>query len=172
MATKIQDPAKDARAFGVIGNIPADYHSADLRNYFSMFIEDGGFTCFHFRHRPELRIPEKERESPSSAQTSSGAALHQQAQAGLSQSDQQHVEAPSSVRPKSKTTCCVVKLTVNKLDELIQRYHRTHWLDSNGDCMSQLCLISPVKVSGGDAGPTSQPGGTRLGAAGGKGHIL
>uniref|UniRef100_A0A8C2XIS7 G patch domain containing 3 n=1 Tax=Cyclopterus lumpus TaxID=8103 RepID=A0A8C2XIS7_CYCLU len=42
-----------------ISNIPVALRSADLRNYFSQFIESGGFQCFHYRHRPEvLREPE------------------------------------------------------------------------------------------------------------------
>eukprot|EP00794_Sanderia_malayensis_P013998 gene13998-15456_t len=36
-----------------IGNIPIKYHSADLRSYFSQYIEKGAFKCFHFKHRPE-----------------------------------------------------------------------------------------------------------------------
>ncbi|MBN3315033.1 GPTC3 protein, partial [Atractosteus spatula] len=38
----------------VVSNIPAKFRSADLRNYFSQFIESGGFVCFHYRHRPEV----------------------------------------------------------------------------------------------------------------------
>ncbi|XP_075965379.1 G patch domain-containing protein 3 [Anarhichas minor] len=37
-----------------ISNIPVALRSADLRNYFSQFIESGGFQCFHYRHRPEV----------------------------------------------------------------------------------------------------------------------
>uniref|UniRef100_A0A3B1JVJ4 G patch domain containing 3 n=1 Tax=Astyanax mexicanus TaxID=7994 RepID=A0A3B1JVJ4_ASTMX len=39
----------------VVSNIPPGFRSADLRNYFSQFTESGGFRCFHYRHRPELR---------------------------------------------------------------------------------------------------------------------
>lgn len=41
---------------GIVGNIPVEFHSADLRSFFSQFIESNGFECFHFRHRPEVRI--------------------------------------------------------------------------------------------------------------------
>ncbi|XP_033747313.1 LOW QUALITY PROTEIN: G patch domain-containing protein 3-like [Pecten maximus] len=41
--------------YAVINNIPSSYHSADLRNYFSQFLETNGFKCFHFKHRPESR---------------------------------------------------------------------------------------------------------------------
>ncbi|CAH1244399.1 GPATCH3 [Branchiostoma lanceolatum] len=46
--------------YGIVGNIPGHFHSADLRNYFSQFIESGGFDCFHFRHRPEARDADTE----------------------------------------------------------------------------------------------------------------
>ncbi|XP_063167819.1 G patch domain-containing protein 3 isoform X2 [Candoia aspera] len=37
----------------LVSFIPAQLRSADLRSYFSQFIEAGGFLCFHYRHRPE-----------------------------------------------------------------------------------------------------------------------
>ncbi|XP_036359763.1 G patch domain-containing protein 3 isoform X3 [Octopus sinensis] len=45
----------------VVGNIPAKYHSKDLRNFFSSIVETDGFDCFHYRHRPEVkRLPQKQ----------------------------------------------------------------------------------------------------------------
>lgn len=46
----------------VVNNIPAEFRSADLRNYFSQFIESGGFLCFHYRHRPEVRREREENQ--------------------------------------------------------------------------------------------------------------
>ncbi|XP_078094176.1 G patch domain-containing protein 3 [Mustelus asterias] len=43
--------------YAVVGNIPRTLRSADLRNQFSQFTESGGFSCFHYRHRPEWRRP-------------------------------------------------------------------------------------------------------------------
>ncbi|NWJ09344.1 GPTC3 protein, partial [Crypturellus undulatus] len=37
----------------VVSGIPAALRSAQLRRYFSQFVEAGGFLCFHYRHRPE-----------------------------------------------------------------------------------------------------------------------
>ncbi|XP_008118873.1 G patch domain-containing protein 3 isoform X2 [Anolis carolinensis] len=39
--------------FCLVSGIPARLRSADLRAYFSQFLEAGGFLCFHYRHRPE-----------------------------------------------------------------------------------------------------------------------
>jgi len=38
----------------IIENIPVEFHSADLRSYFSQFTEKRGFKCFHYRHRPQV----------------------------------------------------------------------------------------------------------------------
>ncbi|XP_067867516.1 G patch domain-containing protein 3 [Heterodontus francisci] len=43
--------------YAVVGNIPRGLRAADLRNQFSQFTESGGFSCFHYRHRPEWRRP-------------------------------------------------------------------------------------------------------------------
>lgn len=40
----------------IIGNIPSQFRSADLRAYFSQFTEKKGFKCFHYRHRPHVAI--------------------------------------------------------------------------------------------------------------------
>ncbi|XP_051493801.1 G patch domain-containing protein 3 [Apus apus] len=37
----------------LVSGIPAALRSAQLRAYFSQFLETGGFLCFHYRHRPE-----------------------------------------------------------------------------------------------------------------------
>ena len=39
--------------FVLVGNIPAELRSADLRAFFSHLVERRAFACFHFRHRPE-----------------------------------------------------------------------------------------------------------------------
>jgi hypothetical protein len=36
----------------LISKIPLEFHSADLRNFFSYSIETDAFVCFNYRHRP------------------------------------------------------------------------------------------------------------------------
>uniref|UniRef100_G3NW27 G patch domain containing 3 n=1 Tax=Gasterosteus aculeatus TaxID=69293 RepID=G3NW27_GASAC len=59
------DSEEGSTVYLAISNIPVALRSADLRNYFSQFIESGGFQCFHYRHRPEVlstaRGPEAKR---------------------------------------------------------------------------------------------------------------
>uniref|UniRef100_UPI00398F0E59 G patch domain-containing protein 3 n=1 Tax=Pristiophorus japonicus TaxID=55135 RepID=UPI00398F0E59 len=49
--------AAAACVYAVVGNIPRGLRSADLRDMFSQFTESGGFSCFHYRHRPERWRP-------------------------------------------------------------------------------------------------------------------
>lgn len=49
----------DDFCYGIVGNIPSELRSADLRAFFSQFIESKGFLCFHFRHRPEVQRSNK-----------------------------------------------------------------------------------------------------------------
>lgn len=43
------------RSYAIVRNIPKELHSKDLRKYFKRFIEAEKFSCFHYRHRPELQ---------------------------------------------------------------------------------------------------------------------
>lgn len=38
--------------FALVSNIPLDFHTPDLRNFFSYAIEKDFFMCFNYRHRP------------------------------------------------------------------------------------------------------------------------
>lgn len=105
--------------FAIINNIPSDYHSKDLRNYFSQFIESKGFVCFHFRHRPEAVTSTEDEDIPS-CQT-------------------------SEKRPAG-STCCVVKLMTDKLPKFIKMYNKKHWIDTKGDLMRQACYIFKIRM--------------------------
>ena len=107
-----------------ISNIPGDYHSSDLRNYFSQFLESNGFECFHFRHRPEGK------------RTTDGCS-------GTDNTDKPSV---SDQRKTQKTFCCVAKLYEHNLVRLMKMYHRKHWLDRKGESISKVCRLSKIKV--------------------------
>ncbi|XP_069731659.1 G patch domain-containing protein 3 [Phaenicophaeus curvirostris] len=47
------DGGAAAARYCLVSGIPASLRSAQLRAYFSQFVEAGGFLCFHYRHRPE-----------------------------------------------------------------------------------------------------------------------
>ena len=132
--------------YALIANIPSFYHSADLRNYFSQFVEQGGFDCFHFRHRPEIIRSHEENGSviacDGDAQKSSVSRVD-----GHSPSE----ETSANTR-RGKSLCCVVRLRQSKFVELVRMYHRKCWLDRKGESIRSLCCISKIKFADTDSG--------------------
>lgn len=118
-----QNSNKKCNPFAIINNIPRDYHSSDLRNFFSQFIETKGFKCFHFRHRPEVQLHKENGEDENC--------------------DQQKTSS-------TNTCCCVVSVFEDRYEEFYKMYHRKHWLDSNGESISKVCHISRVKIQNSD----------------------
>jgi hypothetical protein len=107
--------------YAVVNNIPSVYRSADLRRFFSTFVETGGFDCFHFRHRPELKSVKNNDSTSFNSEASSSKALP---------------------KNNTQTFCCIVRFLGNKFVECMRTYHQRNWQDSKGESMSSKCLIS------------------------------
>lgn len=125
--TNMADPENVSLVFLAISNIPAVFRSADLRNYFSQFIESGGFHCFHYRHRPELHREQGDGEAATS---------------GASEPD-----TGCGSKQAAKSCCCVVSVPEDQADRLIKMYSGNHWINSKGNWLSRRCVIKRVKVS-------------------------
>ena len=106
--------------YGIVGNIPKEFYSTDLRAMFTDFINDEtwGFRCFHFRHRPEIRQDVTLNDGDGEFQT-------------------------------SNTTCCVVLVLTEKLEELIKRYRGKNWVDRNGKYFPSKAVISKISIKTG-----------------------
>ncbi|XP_037532950.1 G patch domain-containing protein 3 [Nematolebias whitei] len=128
------DGENELPVYLAISNIPVAFRSADLRNYFSQFIESGGFRCFHYRHRPEvLREPER------TETTTCGD--------GKSSSPSEAPKSGSSSIPAVATCCCIVSVGAKDGDRLIRMYAGNHWIDSKGSWLARRCVIRRIKVS-------------------------
>ncbi|XP_041069341.1 G patch domain-containing protein 3 [Carcharodon carcharias] len=104
--------------YAVVGNIPRSLRSADLRNQFSQFTESGGFSCFHYRHRPEWRRP-----FPTPAPA-------------------------SELEPgRSPTCCCVVRLPADRASSFLLMYDGCQWVDRAGDSLRSRCFIRIVRAT-------------------------
>uniref|UniRef100_A0A8C1HC68 G patch domain containing 3 n=2 Tax=Cyprinus carpio TaxID=7962 RepID=A0A8C1HC68_CYPCA len=112
--------ASEEVTFFVVNNIPALFRSAELRNYFSQFVESKGFACFHYRHRPELRAQG----------------------AGNSGSSERGSEGKAA-----GSCCCVVSVRSRESDRFVKMYSGNHWIDSKGNWLRRKCLIRRVRVS-------------------------
>jgi len=132
--------------YALIANIPSFYHSADLRNYFSQFIEQGGFDCFHFRHRPEIIRSHGENGGVLACDGDSQ-------KSSVSPVDGHIRSEEKAANPRrGKSLCCVVRLRHSKFVELVQMYHRKCWLDRKGESIRSLCYISKIKFVDTDSG--------------------
>ncbi|XP_061633874.1 G patch domain-containing protein 3 [Phyllopteryx taeniolatus] len=135
-----ENMAASPGAYLVISNIPVAFHSADLRNYFSQFIESGGFVCFHYRHRPEVhREPLSCGDSEEDADKSSGSDRAAPAAADDNCS--------KKTKQAAKTCCCVVSVHDKHADRFVRMYAGNHWIDSKGNWLTRRCIIKRVKVS-------------------------
>lgn len=121
-----------------ISNIPPEFRSADLRNYFSQYIESRAFHCFHYRHRPEVLKESVEPEKPPCEGGSSKPPV-----------TEEEVTKPGSASPKRavKSCCCIVSVHAREADRFVRMYAGNHWIDSKGNWLKKRCVIRRVKVS-------------------------
>ncbi|XP_077577432.1 G patch domain-containing protein 3 [Stigmatopora nigra] len=125
----------------VVSNIPVAFRSADLRNYFSQFIESGGFVCFHYRHRPEVhRETQACGDSQEESDKSSPNGLAPPATVTID-------NCSKKTKETSKTCCCVVSVNDEHADRFVTMYAGNHWIDSKGNWLSRRCVIKKVRVS-------------------------
>ena len=101
----------------VVGNIPSTFHAADLRRFFSTFVEDHCFKCFHFKHRPQHLLPISENSST------------------------------TTEPQKTARLCALVKLKSSKAKDFVHRYHGKCWTDRDGLKLSARCCIARLKDS-------------------------
>lgn len=118
-----------------VSNIPVTFHTVDLRNYFSQFIESGGFQCFHYRHRPEIL---RESEVPRTAAPGEEAEGRPEG----SESDRR-----ANASAKKRSCCCVALVHDKHAGRFARMYAGNHWIDSKGNWLSRRCVIRRVKVS-------------------------
>lgn len=111
----------------LIRNIPLEFHSKDLRAFFSSAIEHDTFTCFHYRHRPE-KIDESTIKDPESAKS-------------------QPLGSSGASKKEKKTFCCFVKVRGNRVSELV-RYNGQNWTREKQQLLPSRCHIVHIKMAG------------------------
>lgn len=111
--------------FFLIGNIPESFRSANLRSYFSQYVEKKSFSCFHYRHRPEL----VKRKDGSEAEATS----------------LQSLQSKGSRHVTSK--CCVVAVKSKFGDDFLKMYQNKNWAHHDGSLLVGKVRISNLKVA-------------------------
>lgn len=132
--------SEEEGVYFVVNNIPVQFRSADLRNYFSQFIESGGFLCFHYRHRPEVRISRAEAESGQRQKQ------NRTEEEEEDEDDEYEVEQSSDVKAEA-SCCCVVSVKRREAARFGKMFSGNQWIDSAGKWMIKRCLIRRIKVS-------------------------
>ena len=51
---RMGDEERDVTKLVLVGNIPPELRSADLRAFFNEWVEGGRFCCFHYQHRQDV----------------------------------------------------------------------------------------------------------------------
>ncbi|XP_004077710.1 G patch domain-containing protein 3 [Oryzias latipes] len=132
--------------FFAVSNIPVMFRSVDLRNYFSQFIESGGFQCFHYRHRPEvLKDPDGPRATE--REDAAGEENDSSSRPEPSSEPEPTAQSNSTSRPPAKTCCCIVSVRPKDADRFVKMYAGNHWINSKGNWLSRRCVIRRFKVS-------------------------
>ncbi|KAK4021177.1 G patch domain-containing protein 3 [Daphnia magna] len=118
----------------MILNIPQNFHSSDLRNYFSDLIEcQMHFSCFHFRHRPQLELI---KPSETLSFEKNNFCLRNNSSA----------KSASDFLTKD-SFCCIVKLFSKKArTETIKKYNLQNWVDKDERFLPSRCIAIAITV--------------------------
>jgi len=118
-----------ASHYVLVSNIPSEFHSADLRNFFSDFVESEKFHCFHFRHRPQSEVLQLK-------------PIVRNLQDG--QGKQQKIESKYLT---TNPVCCILRCdNIREKVDIVKKYHFQHWVDSKENILCERCIIIVVKL--------------------------
>ena len=112
----------------VVSNIPASFHSADLRSFFSHFTESKSFHCFHYKHRPEIR----QKVSFTSENSTDDTTAQERGDVLCGE--------------QTKSCCCVIKVDESQTKELLRVYDGKHWVDRKGTYLRNKVKISRLRL--------------------------
>ena len=107
--------------YAIVSNIPKEFRSSDLRAMFSNFINDESKGFKCFHFRHR---PEFRHGAGSNG-------------------EDKEIKTPS-------TTCCVIFILKEKLQDLINCYHGKNWVDGNGKYFPSKAFISKIRVKEGE----------------------
>lgn len=125
--------------YAVVHNIPASYHSKDLRSFFHKHVECGTFDCFHFKHRPEKKLAHSvagNKMSDQSCSSSMNTTCGNRTNFGPEDTE--------------STCCCMVRFSnAHHRNQIINFYNGKHFTNCDGKRHNALlrCFIAPIKSS-------------------------
>ena len=145
----LEEEAKKC-SFVLVGNIPAELRSADLRAFFSHITEKRGFVCFHFRHRPEQLRQTKGLSTEGAVEKTAEGHEEEAEQAKNVNSEPSEgdsvEESAYSVPAAAGTRCCVAAVSRRFEAEFLRRYSGRHWAKSGGELLRRKVKLSKLSV--------------------------
>ncbi len=121
-----------------IGNIPSQYHSVDLRAYFSQYIEKGAFRCFHFKHRPENISPSSSDDYLGLNEYNDGQPFKIIENTSRSSSRSKNVVSDNgSVLLRTETVCSLVQIHDENISEIVTKCLESPWYNKDGKLLDQ-----------------------------------
>eukprot|EP00741_Cyanophora_paradoxa_P014652 tig00020816_g14132.t1 len=134
--------------YALISNIPPEFHAADLRSFFSAYVEACRFDVFHYRRRKQRVVIQDTQQQP------------QQPPATAQEQPGQFLEpAAASSSTEVVRKCCVVRVAPGWRAAFIAAYHMKNWEDKKDVRWRSKCIIKPVSAAGhvGEAGARDAP---------------
>lgn len=136
-------------SFVLVGNIPSEMKSADLRAFFSHLVEKQGFVCFHYRHRPEhaqgKEVAEESVQGHQRDISSTSSVVTIDTQEEERDADENKSTDAAAVSVSSR--CCVVALATQHERDFLRRYRGRHWTKLNGELLRRKVKLSRVIVA-------------------------
>lgn len=129
----------------LIGNIPEKLRSADLRAFFSQFIESQGFICFHYRHRPENKLFSS--VHPITTESTENNDNNTERQSSSESQDSKGLDRNANKVKHSETKCCVTIMEKGKFPNFMRCYRRRIWTDKEGNYLNSRIFISAIKIN-------------------------
>ncbi|KRZ28964.1 G patch domain-containing protein 3 [Trichinella pseudospiralis] len=113
---KVESSSGENLVYAVVRNIPKNFRSKHLRQFFSTFVEEQRFHCFHYLHCPEIIQAEQ-----------------------FCKADDASSKAEGSFNNKN---CALVLMTLSDRDLFIRRYHGKDWaLHSEFNVDGKCCIV-------------------------------
>ncbi|KRY82388.1 G patch domain-containing protein 3 [Trichinella pseudospiralis] len=113
---KVESSSGENLVYAVVRNIPKNFRSKHLRQFFSTFVEEQRFHCFHYLHCPEIIQAEQ-----------------------FCKADDASSKAEGSFNNKNYA---LVLMTLSDRDLFIRRYHGKDWaLHSEFNVDGKCCIV-------------------------------
>ncbi|XP_023329281.1 G patch domain-containing protein 3 isoform X3 [Eurytemora carolleeae] len=153
------------RVYVLVSNIPPVFHTLDLRRFFSDFVENDKFICFHYRHRPHKQEPvrnesdnntstiiipaAKDKKISEQSEDKSAKPIEKSARTGVAKTFGEQVtgrvhQSRDQEPPDRPSCCCVVQLDAQHVNSFLTSFHRKHWLDSTDTELDTRCFIAKI----------------------------